>query len=73
MSRGQVTRGHRQPPDYHSATQMAQVARQRHLIQHGRSHSYEGVLSGYYRTLDPNYGQHFNDDGKQKQLIYTPF
>ncbi|XP_064594655.1 rap guanine nucleotide exchange factor 6-like isoform X3 [Liolophura sinensis] len=38
-------------PDYHSATQMAQLARQKHGWQMERAHSHEGVI-GYYQGVD---------------------
>lgn len=34
-------------PDYHSATQMAHLARQKQTWQLERAHSHEGVI-GYY-------------------------
>lgn len=46
-------------PDYHSASHMAHLQRQKHLWQLGRAHSQEGVV-GYY-------GDQFVNDG----MFYT--
>ncbi|XP_064621148.1 rap guanine nucleotide exchange factor 6-like isoform X4 [Lineus longissimus] len=35
------------PPDYYSATQQ-HFHRRKHIADHGRAHSHEGVLGGYY-------------------------
>lgn len=48
-------------PDYHSATQMAQLARQKHYWQMERSHSHEGVV-GYCNGQAPYY--QVSDDGR---------
>lgn len=48
-------------PDYQSATQMAQLARQKHYWQMERSHSHEGVV-GYCNGQAPYY--RVSDDGR---------
>lgn len=48
-------------PDYQSATQMAQLARQKHYWQMDRSHSHEGVV-GYCNGQAPYY--QVSDDGR---------
>lgn len=65
MSRSHQTRGRPQLPDYHSATQMAHMARRKGMGQHGRSHSCEGVLGGLYRNISTgSYNEHADGDGK---------
>lgn len=63
MSRSHQTRGRPQLPDYHSATQMAHMARRKHMGQHGRSHSCEGVLGGFYRNMSTGYPEQGDGDG----------
>ena len=66
MSRSsQQSRGRPQLPDYRSATQMAHMARRKHMGQHGRSHSCEGVLSGgFYRSISSGYTEQADGDGR---------
>ncbi|XP_048763340.1 rap guanine nucleotide exchange factor 2-like isoform X8 [Ostrea edulis] len=52
-------------PDYHSATQMAQLARQKHYWQMERSHSHEGVV-GYCNGQAPYY--QVSDDEEEEQV-----
>lgn len=49
-------------PDYHSATQMAQLARQKHGWQMERAHSHEGVI-GYYQGVDDEEYDVAEEDG----------
>lgn len=52
-------------PDYQSATQMAQLARQKHYWQMERSHSHEGVV-GYCNGQAPYY--RVSDDEEEEQV-----
>ena len=61
----QQTRGRPQLPDYHSATQMAHMARRKHMGHHGRSQSCEGVLSsGFYRSISSGFSEQVDGDGR---------
>ncbi|XP_013407362.1 rap guanine nucleotide exchange factor 2 isoform X1 [Lingula anatina] len=58
---------HRPPlPDYHAATQMAQLARQKQMIS--RSHSFEGV-PGCYVEDDEDEGELVDDEEEQVSAV----